>query len=122
MRRRGFTLIELLIALAGTIVITAAVFNAYANAVKVGPAIQSGQEALDQKLQFQEKVTDMLQHVYIKNNGATVAVTAGGQSTYFTTNPVSSPNSGLAGGSGAGGSSSQGSSAGSTLVFTAKAA
>ncbi len=117
MKRSGFTLIELLLALAGTVVITAAVLNTYSTAVKVGPAIQAGQSTIDEKILFQDKVTDILTHVYVKNNGATIALTAGGQSTYFTTDPQVSANSGLAGGGNAG-SNSAGAS-GSTLVFTA---
>ena len=119
MSRRAFTLIELMIALAGTALLTAAVLNAFTNALKVGPAIRKSQEAIDTKLAFQDKIQDLLHHVYVLNNGTPVALSLVGQRTFFTTNPQGST-SGLSQSSGGQSLGSGGAaSAGSQLVFTA---
>ena len=118
MRQRGITLVELMLALACTALLCAAMLNAYSMAIKVPPALRVSQAAIDAQAMFKDKITDLLHHVYVLNNGANIAVTANGQRTYFTTNPQSAT-SGLTQASGTQGQSGSGGGGGtSELVFT----
>ncbi|MHB8637286.1 MAG: type II secretion system protein GspJ [Fimbriimonadaceae bacterium] len=119
MKRAGITLVELLIALAGTVILTTAVLDAYERAMEVGPALSASQKVLDQNALLKDKITDLLQHAYVLNNGVVIAATATAQRTYFTTNPQSTT-SGLtqsSGGQGQAGASGAGTGT-SELVFT----
>jgi len=144
MRQRGITLVELLVALGCTAILSAAMLNAYSRAIRVLPSLNASEAAVNSQFAFRDKITDLLHHVYVLNNGAANASAAGGvistgttstgfttvtapgaaatmatgPRTYFTTNPQSG-NSGLTQSSG-GQNQSAGGGGGNTgeLVFT----
>lgn len=110
--KRGFTLIELLISMALSAMLAASLTLAFRQALMVGPKMAKVRTAEDQRILFQETLTDLLEHTYVMpRTGATTP------NTYFTTNPQAN-NSGLAQSSGQ--SQGMGPKAnGGVLVFTA---
>ena len=102
MRRRGITLVELLLALMISTLVMVAAGSTYIYAARTQQTLGNGRDALAKQAQFEAKLTDLFNHVYIDADATNLntyfmsgdAVTSLGSSTTSTGNNSTGLNSG----------------------------